>query len=128
MGFLVVLAILLVVVFFVSEPLRRAARSPAREPGASDLAHATAIAELEATREAKLREILDADLDHRTGKLSDEDHRALDLTLRAEAIDILNQLDTLRGPDPEAGGDTGAWRNVAPPANADPGPDPVRTN
>jgi Na+-transporting methylmalonyl-CoA/oxaloacetate decarboxylase gamma subunit len=96
MEFLVVLAILLLVVFFVSEPLRRAARAPEHELGADEVAHASAIAELEAAREAKLREILDADLDHRTGKLSDEDHRALDGTLRAEAVEILHRLDSVR--------------------------------
>ena len=35
-------------------------------------------AELEAAKEAKYREIRDAELDHRTGKLSEADWRALD--------------------------------------------------
>ena len=46
-------------------------------------------AELEAAKEAKYREIRDAELDLQMGKLSREDHRAVDRELRAEAIDIL---------------------------------------
>ena len=49
----------------------------------------SALAELEAAREAKYRELRDAELDHRTGKLSDEDYEELDRTLRGEAIEIL---------------------------------------
>ena len=51
--------------------------------------------ELEAAKEAKYREIRDAELDHRTGKLSDADWRAQDRALRAEAVDILRRLDEL---------------------------------
>jgi hypothetical protein len=54
-------------------------------------------AALEAAKEAKFREIRDAEHDFRTGKLSREDFRALDRTLRAEAIQILRQLDAVRG-------------------------------
>ena len=35
-------------------------------------------------------------MDLRTGKLSDEDHRAVVGTLRAEAVEILRQLDAAR--------------------------------
>ncbi len=52
--------------------------------------------ELEAAREAKYREIRDAEMDYRTGKLSDEDYRALDVELRAEALAILDALDVAR--------------------------------
>ena len=48
--------------------------------------------ELEAAREAKYREIRDAELDYRTGKLSSEDYEAIDGALRAEAVEILNRL------------------------------------
>jgi hypothetical protein len=51
--------------------------------------------DLEAAKEAKYREIRDAELDYRTGKLSEEDWRALDRELRAEAIDLLHRLDEL---------------------------------
>ena len=51
--------------------------------------------ELEAAREAKYREIRDAELDYRTGKLSHEDYEAVNGALRAEALEILNRLETL---------------------------------
>jgi len=51
--------------------------------------------DLEAAKEAKYREIHDAELDHRMGKLSESDWRALDRELRAQAIEILKQLDKL---------------------------------
>jgi hypothetical protein len=51
---------------------------------------------LEAARDAKLREISDAELDHLTGKLSDEDYAAVDGALRAEAAGLLRELDSAR--------------------------------
>jgi hypothetical protein len=87
MTFVVVLVVLFLVVLFVSAPLRRARR---------DTGPSTELAELEAAREAKYREIRDAELDHRTGKLSDSDYRALDTDLRAEAIGILRRIDGVR--------------------------------
>ncbi len=48
-------------------------------------------AELEALKEAKYREIRDAELDHAAGKLSDEDFALLDAELRGEAIELLEQ-------------------------------------
>lgn len=54
-------------------------------------------AELEAAKEAKYREIRDAELDREMGKLSPEDHRAVDRELRDEAIEILRRLDALEG-------------------------------
>ena len=95
MSFVVVLAVLAVVVLFVSAPLRRVRRVEA-SPSAE-------LAELEAAREAKYREIRDAELDHRTGKLSDADYELLDGSLRAEAIEILNAIDEVRGEPAEAG-------------------------
>lgn len=51
--------------------------------------------ELEAAKEAKYREIREAELDRRTGKLAEDDWRQIDRELRAEAIAILKQLDEL---------------------------------
>jgi hypothetical protein len=105
MQFLVILAILLVVVLFVSTPLRRAARATGREaqPGGDAFdASVRERAELEAARESKYREIRDAELDHHTGKLSDEDYEAVDESLRAEAIEILRALDKVEGADTAA--------------------------
>ena len=62
------------------------------EPAARDAARRE---ELDAAKEAKYREIRDAELDHRMGKLSDEDWRRVDRELRAEAIEILRELDEL---------------------------------
>jgi hypothetical protein len=84
---LIVIVLLGVVVWLVSGPLRSA---PAVEE-----AEAARREDLEAAKEAKYREIRDAELDYRTGKLSEEDWRALDRDLRAEAIDLLRRLDDL---------------------------------
>jgi hypothetical protein len=51
--------------------------------------------ELQAAREAKYREIRDAELDYRMGKLSREDFETVNATLRTEAVEILDQLETL---------------------------------
>ncbi len=59
------------------------ARSGRRRPAAD--------AELEALKEAKYREIRDAELDHAAGKLSDEDFALLDAELRKEAVEILDR-------------------------------------
>jgi hypothetical protein len=74
------------VALVVAVPLRRPSergRGPSRR------------AELEAAKEAKYREIRDAELDRRMGKLSEHDWRAVDRELREEAADILRRLDRL---------------------------------
>jgi hypothetical protein len=93
--FLIVLAILLVVAAVVSAPLRREWSGRGRGPS-DDLEAGRELAELEAARDAKYREIRDAELDHQTGKLSDQDFEAVDGTLRAEAVEILRALDQVR--------------------------------
>jgi cytochrome c-type biogenesis protein CcmF len=60
-------------------PARRARRRPGGR------------GELEALKEAKYREIRDAELDHAAGKLSDEDYAILDAELRREAVEILDR-------------------------------------
>ncbi len=55
-------------------------------------------AALEARKEAKYREIRDAELDFRSGKMAEGDYRALDRSLRAEAIEILKEIDALGEP------------------------------
>jgi hypothetical protein len=100
----IVAGVLLAVVFvLISGPLRAAGRSgPAGEqsggryeqhPSASDEDYERA--ELEAARETKYREIRDAELDLRTGKLSREDYETIDGELRAEALETLDRLDAL---------------------------------
>jgi hypothetical protein len=85
---LIVIVLLGVVVWLVSGPLRRGA------PAAQD-ADDVRRDDLEAAKEAKYREIRDAELDYRTGKLSEADWRAIDRELRAEAIELLRRLDEL---------------------------------
>ena len=85
----VVAAVLLVVAWLVLAPLRPGAQSRGRAASASRRD------ELEALKEAKYREMRDAELDHRMGKLSEEDWRELDRSLRAEAVAILHRLDDL---------------------------------
>jgi hypothetical protein len=85
---LIVIVLLGVVVWLVSGPLRTGA-------GAADEAQGARRDDLEAAKEAKYREIRDAELDYRTGKLSQDDWRALDRELRAEAMDMLRRLDEL---------------------------------
>jgi uncharacterized protein (DUF58 family) len=110
------LALVAVVVLVVSAPLRASRRPPdsasagrgaeaeVRETGGegaaagvSPPAQAAKRGDLEAAREAKYREIRDAELDYRTGKLSREDYEAIDGELRAEAIEILNRLEADEG-------------------------------
>lgn len=95
MQYLIVLAILSAVVVFVTVPLRRAALDRDASASAPD---ATELDELEAAREAKYRELRDAELDHRTGKLSDADYEAVDRSLRGEAIEILRRIDRQQEP------------------------------
>ena len=92
-AFLLVMVAAAAVVLVVSAPFRRI-----DTPGADAKAAQPApeVAALEAAKEAKYREIRDADLDHRTGKLSDDDFHSIDNALRAEAISILQALDRAR--------------------------------
>jgi hypothetical protein len=89
----VVLAVLIVVLvaWFVTAPLRRRASAGSDDPVAAELA------DLEARKQAKYREIRDAEADRATGKLSEEDFRRLDGELRSEAVAILKRIDRLRG-------------------------------
>jgi flagellar biosynthesis/type III secretory pathway M-ring protein FliF/YscJ len=99
--YIAIVVVLGLVVLVVSGPLR--ARATRR-----DVEEESARAELEAAREAKYREIREAELDHRTGKLSEADWRAQDRRLRAEAVDILRRLDELAhvpGARADEGGD-----------------------
>lgn len=97
MSFVIVLAVLFVVVLFVSAPLRMARST---EPSASN-----ELADLEAAREAKYREIRDAELDYRTSKLSREDYEATNAALRAEAVTILDALRSLEAEHADHGSD-----------------------
>ncbi len=103
MAYVVIVLLLIGVVWLVSGPLRKAANAGGSydDPGLESMQRI----DLEAARDAKYREIRDAELDHQTGKLSDEDYDAIDSTLRVEAIELLHELDTLdesAAPDEDA--------------------------
>jgi hypothetical protein len=83
-------AIVVLVAWFVTAPLRRRPSAQDEDPGAAELA------DLEARKQAKYRQIRDAETDHAAGKLTDEDFRRLDAELRAEAIEILKGIDRAR--------------------------------
>jgi membrane protein implicated in regulation of membrane protease activity len=78
---------------------------PLSRRGVEERREETMLAELSAAKEAKYREIRDAELDHRMGKLSQEDWRSVDRDLRGEAIEILRRLDRLEGRTPDGGMD-----------------------
>jgi len=115
---IITLALLALVVLLLSRPFR-----PGRDAHANPEAPAPQERDaLEAEREAKYREIRDAELDFRTGKLSAEDHDLLAATLRAEAAEILKRLrrmqgDVARAGDPQergaGGGESGRRRDGA---------------
>ena len=86
---LALIVLVAVVAALLARPLIRGDRAEHQDQ--------TRIEELRAAKEAKYREIRDAELDHRMGKLSKEDWRAVDRDLRAEAIVILSELDRLEG-------------------------------
>jgi type II secretory pathway component PulM len=73
---------------------------PLSRHGEEERVESSRIEELQAAKEAKYREIKDAELDREMGKLSSEDWRSVDRDLRGEAIEILRQLDRLEGRAP----------------------------
>jgi hypothetical protein len=87
--FVLTVVLLGAVVAIVASPWRRTrGRSGPREPSAQ--------AAIEAARDAKYGEILDAEFDFLTGKLSERDYREVDGQLRAEAGELLGRLDATR--------------------------------
>ena len=107
---LLALVLLAAVLALLSGPLR-AVRSPER-PASPELA------ELETAREAKYREIRDAELDFRTGKLSQADYEAVDAALRAEALAILDRLQRAEAASTETAQRTGTSEEGATPRDA----------
>jgi len=75
------LLVLVLVATWVSAPLRHRTGTPAPVGGEA--------AALE--RELRLAAIRDAELDARTGKLTEREHQELDAELRAEAIEALRR-------------------------------------
>jgi hypothetical protein len=107
MAYVISIILLLAVVWVVSGPLRHASAADQAAPGEDPGSDSMRRLDLESARDAKYREIRDAELDHQTGKLSDEDYGAIDSTLRAEAIALLHELDALDGDEQLAAADDG---------------------
>jgi hypothetical protein len=89
MDVLLVAVVVVAAVLLIAAPLRLG-RNPA-----GDVQPSAQRADLEAAKEAKYREIRDAELDYRTGKLAREDWQELDGALRADALELLHRLDEL---------------------------------
>ncbi|MFA4930051.1 MAG: hypothetical protein WC558_16160 [Patulibacter sp.] len=86
---LVILAVMAFALFALSQPFW-----PGQEERLQDR-DALLRADLEAAKVAKYREIRDAELDHQTGKLSEDDWKTIDRRLRADAVTILDRIDDL---------------------------------
>jgi len=86
---LALLALSCLVALVVSAPLTRGAVI------AAEAETDARRAELEAAKEAKYREIADARLDYKLGKISPSDHAATEGELQSQAVQILRDLDDL---------------------------------
>jgi hypothetical protein len=84
-GLLAVVVMVIAAAAAMFWPLRTANAARARGR-ADDVA-------LEISRDDKLAELHDLELDFRLGKLSPEDYRALNATVRAEAIEVIRQIE-----------------------------------
>ena len=51
--------------------------------------------ELEAEKARLLREIHELELDYQTGKLSDDDYRAIEARLKGKAVEVMQRIDAL---------------------------------
>jgi hypothetical protein len=85
---LLTILLLAAVVAVVGAPLRRGRRALVTER--------PEVAAAEAAKDAKLREIVDTELDFRTGKLAEADYREIDQALRGEAVELARRLDEER--------------------------------
>lgn len=107
MSFVFAAILLLCVLVLVSVPLRRPPEDPAAEQAALDREELRAeLAELEARKEARYREIRDAESDHAAGKIDQADFARLDSELRREAAEVLREIDRVRsemGLEPASG-------------------------
>src|SRR3954449_1970123 len=84
---LAILLLAAVAALVIAMPLRRGPDLDRRDDERRDA--------LEAAKEAKYREIRDAELDFRMGKMSEPDYRTTDRELRGQAVAILREIDEL---------------------------------
>ncbi len=94
MEYVLLAVIVAALIWFVSAPLRD------RGGASAEAVEDPRVAELEARKEAKYREIRDTELDRAAGKLSEADFKRQDAELRREAIEILRELDLVQAPGP----------------------------
>ena len=94
MEVLLALLLLCLVTVFVARPLWRRPEEVPREE-----AREAELAELEARKEAKYREIRDTELDHAAGKLTEDEFTRQDAELRSEALEILDLIDRAKKRD-----------------------------
>ena len=87
MELLLTILMLAGVVALIAAPLRAGHVSATDRPE---------VVAAKAAQDAKYREILDTELDFRTGKLADSDYREIDRGLRGEAIALTRRLDEER--------------------------------
>lgn len=87
MEVLIAVVIVALVAAWVSVPLRKGVERTDR------WVEDPFLAELEARKQAKYREIRDSELDHAQGKIPDREFARQDAELRAEAIEILKRID-----------------------------------
>jgi hypothetical protein len=116
------LAVVLVLVAVVATAVVVGMPLQAGRAERSDALDVSRIADLEAAKEARYREIREAEMDFRTGKLSEADWRTIDRQLRAEAMELLRRLDALGAGPPPASARSRADRD------AEPSPAPVAPN
>jgi hypothetical protein len=90
MEVVLVIVLLLLAAAWISVPLRREPNQ--EEPALED----PRMADLEARKQSKYREIRDTELDHAQRKLSDEEFARQDAELRRDAIAILKEIDEAR--------------------------------
>lgn len=88
-GMLAVVAVVIAAASVMFWPLR-CAQTARRRESEDRLA-------LEIARDAKLGELHDLEFDFRLGKLSAEDYRALNASMRLEAVEAIRRVDALAG-------------------------------
>jgi hypothetical protein len=92
---LLAVAMFVVVLAIVTAPLRAhlvaGERHRRARPGDEE-----ALRRLEAEREARYRELRDAELDYRTGKLRGEDYAVIRESLRREALAVLDAIEATK--------------------------------
>jgi hypothetical protein len=91
MELLIAVILLGAVVAIIAAPFRDGANAEPR--GQSELEA------LEVAKDTKYREILDAEFDFHTGKLSQPDYQETDRALRREAIELRRQVEAARMED-----------------------------